>query len=680
MRVWAKLCVAAAAAGIVLGATGQIQGAAAAEKLKIFLSMSYIGNDWQAEAANMVKAMAAHKDFADKVDLQVQVAGPNAQRQIQQINAMVQAGAKAIVVYPISPTALNGVVKNACEKGVVIIAYDSEITEPCAYNVSIDQEEAGRVTAEWLVKKLNGKGNIVVVTGVPGTSVDTLRTKAAKEVFDKSPGIKIVAEAVGMWSQAVARTELSKILATHNWDQIDGLWMQVGCYTANTMQIEAGKTENQLKPCAGEGSNGGRIQMLPIFDRGRGRERHLSSDGRAAHLVRLSALFGRAGAEARRGEAPGQEYPEADQAAAATRYQRDDQAVQRRHLAGDERRLQRFPAVAGAQSGLVRLDLLGADAGDRLPGRADRPARNRDGGCNESLPSLRRGRRPPHPDPLRPRGGGGPAQRRGEVGATLRITRYTPATTPGIAIGLRAAAQDLRSDGRRRQCQLRGRRRRGACAARRERRRQVDHRQAAERPHPPRCRRNPHLRERHAPHLAARRASPLHPDGVSGDDADPGSARPRQHAAALRADQPHRHDQAARRGSRGAPAFRRARPRHRFARRGARPRSRGEAEDRDRPRSLPRAAHPLARRADLDPVGPRRRMARRHHRARQKARHHHHLHLASSARGQGVLRHADRAAQRPAHRDGAGRRARRRRGHPHDHRTLARPRVSAAAG
>ena len=69
--------------------------------------MSYIGNDWQAEAANMVKAMAAHKDFKDKVDLQVQVAGPNAQRQIQQINAMVQAGAKAIVVYPISPTALN---------------------------------------------------------------------------------------------------------------------------------------------------------------------------------------------------------------------------------------------------------------------------------------------------------------------------------------------------------------------------------------------------------------------------------------------------------------------------------------------------------------------------------------------------------------------------------------------
>src|ERR1700749_2422357 len=169
------LLVSVLAAGIVAAPTVH-----AAQKHKIFLSMSYIGNDWQAEAANMVKAMAAHKSLADKVNLEVQVAGPNAQRQIQQINAMVQAGAEAIVVYPISPTALNQVVKNACAKGVKIVAYDAEITEPCAYNVTIDQKEAGRATAQWLADKLGGKGSIIMITGVPGTSVDTARTAAAK--------------------------------------------------------------------------------------------------------------------------------------------------------------------------------------------------------------------------------------------------------------------------------------------------------------------------------------------------------------------------------------------------------------------------------------------------------------------------------------------------------------------
>ncbi|MEZ5665964.1 MAG: sugar ABC transporter substrate-binding protein [Alphaproteobacteria bacterium] len=247
------------AGSLALAGAGQAQ-----EPYKIFLSMSYIGNDWQAEAANMVQAMAAHASMRDRVDLEVQVAGPNAQRQIQQINSMVQAGADAIVVYPISPTALNNVVRNACDQGVLIIAYDAEITEPCAYNVSIDQLEAGRVTAEWLVEQLGGEGDIVVVTGVPGTSVDQLRTQAAMEVFAQHPGINVIAEAVGMWSQAVARTEMSKILATHDWDSIDGLWMQVGCYTANAMQLEAGRTPEQLLPCAGEGANGGRIQMLPL--------------------------------------------------------------------------------------------------------------------------------------------------------------------------------------------------------------------------------------------------------------------------------------------------------------------------------------------------------------------------------------------------------------------------------
>ena len=255
------------AVAIAFGLTAATHHAeAAGKKFKIFLSMSYIGNDWQAEAANMVKAMAASKDYRDKVSLEVKVAGPDAQRQIQQINAMVEEGAQAIVVYPISPTALNQVVRSACARHVVIIAYDSEITEPCAYNVHIDQLDAGGIPAEWLVKALHEKGNIVVITGVPGTSVDTQRTEAAKAVFAKYPGIHIIAQGVGMWSQAVARTVLTRILTTHPWSQIDGLWMQVGCYTAASMEKEAGIANDKLKPCAGEGSNGHRIQMLPAGD------------------------------------------------------------------------------------------------------------------------------------------------------------------------------------------------------------------------------------------------------------------------------------------------------------------------------------------------------------------------------------------------------------------------------
>src|SRR5271155_2606161 len=71
------------AAALSLGAFGTLSGVghAADKKFKIFLSMSYIGNDWQAEAANMVKAMPPPKVFPAKAVSRAQVLGPNAQRQ-----------------------------------------------------------------------------------------------------------------------------------------------------------------------------------------------------------------------------------------------------------------------------------------------------------------------------------------------------------------------------------------------------------------------------------------------------------------------------------------------------------------------------------------------------------------------------------------------------------------------
>ena len=72
MTLSQKLLAGAAGLALLISATGS---AVAQEKAKVFLSMSYIGNDWQAEASNMVKAMAASPEIAGKIDLQVQVAG-----------------------------------------------------------------------------------------------------------------------------------------------------------------------------------------------------------------------------------------------------------------------------------------------------------------------------------------------------------------------------------------------------------------------------------------------------------------------------------------------------------------------------------------------------------------------------------------------------------------------------
>jgi ribose transport system substrate-binding protein len=265
MKNWIK---AAAVTGLV--STGLLAGSAVVDeapaqekKYKVFLSMSWIGNDWQTGAMNMITAMSRHKNYRDIVDFSVQASGDNAQKQIQQINAMVQQGADAIIIYPISPTALNQVVKRACDKGVLIFTYDSVVEEPCAHHVGIDAELSGYERAKWLFTELGGKGNIVELTGAAGTSFDARQNAGTARALKEFPDIKIIASANGQWSQPEARVQMTKILATHSWDEIDGIVTQTGCYTLTVMQLEAGIANKDLKPCGGEAANGHRIQMLP---------------------------------------------------------------------------------------------------------------------------------------------------------------------------------------------------------------------------------------------------------------------------------------------------------------------------------------------------------------------------------------------------------------------------------
>lgn len=232
-------------------------------KYLIYYSMSYVGNAWQTEAKNSLTAMSKTAAYKDRVELRVQASGANAQRQIQQMNAMIQAGADAILAFPISPTALNGVIRNACKKGVVVVVING-VTEPCAYVVKIEGVAFGKRKAQWVIDQMGGKGNLVSITGVPGVSYSEDHEQGVKEAVAGSPGVEIVATLVGMWDQSLARVRMRELLATRGWADIDGVVAGTGCYTVSLMQVEDGYyPDNPIIPCAGESANGGRLQMLP---------------------------------------------------------------------------------------------------------------------------------------------------------------------------------------------------------------------------------------------------------------------------------------------------------------------------------------------------------------------------------------------------------------------------------
>lgn len=265
---WARvgaLASAMAVAGHWGIGTANAQAKPGKDKYLIYLSLSYSGNAWQSEAANTVKALAKTPPYDKLVELKEVISGTDVQAQISAYESMIAAKADGVISFPISPTALNRVVKRGCEKGTLFFMYDATVTEPCAYNVSYITSGFGENTAQQLVNALHGKGNIFLSRGVPGNSVDKRHYDGAMSVFKKYPGIHVVAEYYGYWDDRTTQQETAKALAAH--PDVDGIWAQAGEDGAIKALQAAGK---KLVPVTGENSNGFRLALANSDMRGKG--------------------------------------------------------------------------------------------------------------------------------------------------------------------------------------------------------------------------------------------------------------------------------------------------------------------------------------------------------------------------------------------------------------------------
>lgn len=246
-----------AAVGLaLLPLVGSVVHAQDEEKYKIYLALSYSGNAWQSEAANIVKALAKTPPYDKEVELTEVISGTDPQGQISAYESMIEAGADGIVSFPISATALNRTIKRGCDQGVLFFMYDGTVTEPCAYNVSYLTSGFGENTAQALVNELGGKGKIFLSRGVPGNSVDKRHTDGAMHVFDRYPDIEVAAEYYSYWDDRTTQQETAKALAAH--PDVDGIWAQAGEYGAIQALMDAG---DRLVPMTGENSDGFRLAL-----------------------------------------------------------------------------------------------------------------------------------------------------------------------------------------------------------------------------------------------------------------------------------------------------------------------------------------------------------------------------------------------------------------------------------
>ncbi len=146
----------------------------------------------------------------------------NSEQQVSDIETMMVKGVDALVVLATESAALTPIAKRAKAQGILLISVDRGFIEPVAdVFIEGDNKAFGRKSAEYIVQRLNEKGNIVILRGIPST-VDTDRFESAMSVFRNFPDIRILDVQIGEWNRQRAYEVMQTILVKHK--KIDAVW------------------------------------------------------------------------------------------------------------------------------------------------------------------------------------------------------------------------------------------------------------------------------------------------------------------------------------------------------------------------------------------------------------------------------------------------------------------------
>jgi ribose transport system substrate-binding protein len=203
----ARLVVALAS---VLATSGALAAAP-----DIGLSNGYFGTEWRNQMiAGAKEQFQAYKAQGLANNLVVQQSGANTGQQIQDMRNMIRQKVGAIMVDANSASALNGVISEAERSRIPVVSFDQAVSNKYAVNVTVDHYQWGLRYAEWIAQQLHGKGNVVVLDGIPGHPAAEARKKAAMDTFAKYPGIKVVWSGYGDWDEAKAQSVMATVIAS----------------------------------------------------------------------------------------------------------------------------------------------------------------------------------------------------------------------------------------------------------------------------------------------------------------------------------------------------------------------------------------------------------------------------------------------------------------------------------
>ena len=181
------------------------------EEKKYRIGVSQCSDDIWRDKQNSELQIGAY--FHDNVELRFASAYDSDERQIQQIDSLVETGIDLLIVAPNQVSTISPAIDRAYDKGIPVIVFERKTnTKKYTAYMGADNYEMGHLMGEYVANRLHERGRIIEVMGLKGSSPAIERHNGFREAIAQHPGIQVVATLQGDWTEPTAYSTVKQWL------------------------------------------------------------------------------------------------------------------------------------------------------------------------------------------------------------------------------------------------------------------------------------------------------------------------------------------------------------------------------------------------------------------------------------------------------------------------------------
>lgn len=151
--------------------------------------------------------------FYDGVSVEIRSAGDDNRRQAEDVHYFIDKGVDLLIISANEAAPMTPIVEEAYQKGIPVVLVDRKIlSDKYTAYIGADNYEIGRAVGNYIASSLKGKGNVVELTGLGGSTPAMERHQGFMAAISNFPDVKLIDKADAAWERGPAEVEMDSML------------------------------------------------------------------------------------------------------------------------------------------------------------------------------------------------------------------------------------------------------------------------------------------------------------------------------------------------------------------------------------------------------------------------------------------------------------------------------------